>query len=291
MQTILVTGGNGLLGRYVVHSLKDSYNVIVVDIKQSRTHPAANVRYVEADVLDLERMTEHSRGADAVIHLAAIPHPLNDPPQDVVRLNVMGTFTMLEAAARCGIRKFVYASSESTLGFAFAAKPASPLYIPVDEDHPLQPQDPYGMSKLLGEEMCASYTRRYGMQTLCLRMPWIWIPEPEEQAFYRTLISEYPKWYKNLWAFVHGLDAAQAFRLCAHREHAEEHRAWYITAETNWTGRDARELAHEFYPAAGIRSSLPHGPASLISNSRAKAELGFTPSYSVQDVFEGEYAV
>jgi UDP-glucose 4-epimerase len=284
MQKILVTGGSGLLGRCVVSELRRHHRVTVLDLLK----PQLDVPYIKGDVHDLSRITEILHGFDTIIHLAAIPHPLNDPPENVVRMNVMGTFTVLEAAARCGIEKFVLASSESTLGFAFGHRPVYPLYVPIDEDHPLRPQDPYGMSKVLCEEMCRTYTRRYGMQTLSLRMPWIWVHEPDELELYTRLIEEYPDWYKNLWAFVHGADAAEAFRLAVERPNKEESAVWFITADENWTGRDARDLVKTFYPMTEIRASLPVGPASLITNARAKRELNFHPKRSVRDVFTGE---
>ena len=281
MKTILITGGSGLLGRYVVRALRDKYRVVVLD----REPPKDPVDFQQGDVLDLSSMTEKARGVDAIVHLAAIPHPLDNPASEVVNLNVMGTFNMLEAAVRNNIRKFVFASSESTLGFAFAERPNFPDYVPVDEDHPSRPQDPYGMSKVICEEMCKSYTRRYALQTICLRMPWVWVPEPEKQKFYRSLIDEYPKWYKNLWTFIHGMDAADAFALALEREYREEHRAWFITADDNWTGIESVELVRRFFPDTIIYKNRLTGTQSLIAHYRAQTELGFKPKRTVEDVF------
>ncbi len=281
METILVTGGSGLLGRYVVRALRDKYRVIVLD----KIPPEDSVEYHEGNVLDLPFLIEKTQGIDAIVHLAAIPHPLDHPAEEVINLNVMGTFNMLEAAARNNVRKFVFASSESTLGFAFAERKNHPDYVPVDEDHPLRPQDPYGMSKVLCEEMCKTYTRRYAMQTLCFRMPWIWVPEPEEQKLYRTLIDEYPNWYKNLWAFIHGMDAADAFALALEREYREEQRSWFITADDNWTGVASIKLVRKFFPETIIYKNRLPDTKSLIANYKAKTELGFRPRRTVNDVF------
>ncbi len=281
MKTILVTGGNGLLGRYVVRILGERYRVVVLDKKQ----PRVSVEYQQGDVLDLTAMIKHTHGVDAIVHLAAIPHPLDHPAEEVVYLNVMGTCNMLEAAARNNVRTFVFASSESTLGFAFAERKNHPDYIPIDEEHPLRPQDPYGMSKVLCEEMCKTYTRRYGIQTICLRMPWVWVPEPDDQKFYRTLINDYPKWYKNLWAFIHVLDAADAFALAVERDYHDEHQAWFITADENWTGIASIELVRKFFPDTIIYKNRLPGTTSLITGNRAKTELGFRPKRTIDDVF------
>lgn len=281
MKNILITGGSGLFGRYLVRRLKRDYWIHVVDKKP----PREDVEYTCADVLDLSQMTDVTRGVDAIIHLAAIPHPLDHPAEEVFRVNVMGTFNVLEAAALNSVRTCVLASSESTLGFAFAERRSSPEYLPVDEHHPLRPQDPYGMSKVVGEEMCRAYTRRCGIQTLCMRMPWIWVPEPNEQRIYRNLIEEYPKWYKNLWAFIHVTDAAEAFALALNRPYREEHEVWFITADHNWVGLPSIDLARQFFPEARIREDKLQGTASLIAHTRACDEIGFRPRFGVADVF------
>ena len=145
--------------------------------------------------------------------MAGIPHPLNNTAEEVFHLNVNGTFNVLEAAAVNKVAKVVVTSSESTLGFAFMSNRMVPEYFPIDELHPLRPQDPYGLSKVVAEEMCRSYSARYGMRTVCLREPWIWVPEPAAIEFYKDLIHNYRQWHKNLWAYVHVYDVATAHRL------------------------------------------------------------------------------
>jgi UDP-glucose 4-epimerase len=287
MKNVLITGGSGLLGRYVVRALRHSYSLRVLDTVM----PRAEVAYTRCDVQDFEAMLREVKHVEAVIHLAAIPHPLNHPPEEVVRVNCMGTFSVLEAAARNGVSTFILASSESTLGFAFMQRRMYPDYFPIDEYHPTRPQDPYGMSKLVSEQMCATYTRRFGMQTLCLRMPWIWAPEPEERVLYRRLIGEYHAWSKNLWAFVHVSDAAEAFRLALERPYKDEHDQWFVVADMNWTGLPSQDLVHEYYPESTVRKDQLTGTASLISNQKARRDLGFQPLRTAGDVFDEEQAL
>eukprot|EP01032_Pedospumella_encystans_P019775 gene19775-22481_t len=130
---------------------------------------AAEVGY-QVGVLDLAAparsdVLQAMAGYDAVMHVAGIPHPLNDPAKRVFDVNVNGTFNVLEAAAQHGIGKVVFTSSESTMGFAFATHRLAPLYIPVDEAHAARPQDPYGLSKVVSEQICKTYTQRTGMRT------------------------------------------------------------------------------------------------------------------------------
>lgn len=281
---VLVTGGSGMVGRYVVDALAKSHAVEVLDLKPLHR---SDVRLHQVDVLDLSALTTVAKGFDVVVHLAGIPHPLNDPPEKVFQVNTMGTYNMLEASARASVKQFIFMSSESTLGFAFSSQPHSPDYIPIDENHPLRPQDAYGLSKVACEVLCAGATRKTGMQTLCLRAPWIWVPE--EKGFYKQLVEEYRKWPKNLWAYIHVYDVAQAIQLIIEHQAKEPlpaHDAYFLCADDNWTGKDSRALLKEFYPktttiAAGFQSA-----ASLISSAKARDAFGFAPRFTTKDIFK-----
>lgn len=279
---ILVTGGSGLVGKYIVEELLTAgHSVGIADIV-----PPAEQRAVfhHTDILDLEAMTAVVKGYDTVVHTAGIPHPLNDPAERVFHVNVNGTFNVLEAAARNGIRKVVFTSSESTLGFAFMTNPMEPLYAPIDERHPLRPQDPYGLSKVIAEQICRTYSARYGIRTVCLREPWIWVPEPGPVEFYRTLVKEYEQWYKNMWTYVHVRDVAIAHRLAVETDLKSLHEVFFITAAVNWTGKDSRELLLRFYP--GMSTFLPdfNGNAAIISHAKATRLLGYRPAFSHADL-------
>lgn len=279
---IIVTGGSGAVGRYIVDELlAHRHTVGVLDLAMPHR---AEPHFHRCDVLSLPEVTAALAGYDAVIHSAGIPHPLNDPPEKVYTVNTLGTFNVLEAAHRNGITKAVFTSSESVLGFAFAAHPLTPLALPVDESHPLRPQDPYGLSKVNAEQICRTYTERHGIRTVCLREPWIWLPQPELYPFYRSLAEEYPKWYKNLWAYVHVYDAARAHRLAVEIDLPEPHEAFFITAEENWTGLPSRELLQRFYPQAGSIAPEFGGAQSLISHAKASRLLGYGPRFSAKDL-------
>ncbi len=280
---VLVTGGSGLVGRYVVDALAQAHQVAVAD---RRLPHRRDVPFFSVDVLDLSALIKVFDGFETVVHLAGIPHPLNDPPEDVFRVNAMGTFNVLEASARSGIRRVVFMSSESTLGLAFAGTRLAPLYLPIDEEHVLRPQDPYGLSKVTGEMLCRGYSDRFGIETICLRAPWIWVPEEKERAFYRRLIDEYPRWYKNVWAFVHVDDVAGAVSLALDANLDRKHDFFFITADENWTGRGSRALAAEFYPETKELRQGFEGTCSFISSSKAKRKLGYVSRRAVSDVFK-----
>ncbi len=272
---VLVTGGSGLVGRHVIDQLKADHRITNLDLNAgSRT----DIRQLQGDVLHLPDLTKKLKGFDAVVHLAGIPHPLIEPPEKVFQVNVMGTFNVLEAAVRNDIRKVVFLSSESTLGFAFSTTRQWPEYVPVNEEHPLRPQDAYGVSKVAGELLCAAASRRSGMQTVCLRAPWIWVPEKKEVAFYQSLVDEYHKWEKNLWAYIHVFDVARAIQCSLEYMPPSGHDVFFICAEDNWTDVDSRELLARFYPETRIDRNMKNRE-SLISSGKARRMLRFTPAF------------
>lgn len=282
---VLVTGGSGLVGRFVVDELTKNHEVEILDLVPSHR---SDLRFHKLDILNPDilktAILNQSPRYDAVVHLAGIPHPLNHPPEVVFRTNALGTFHMLEASARAGIRKFVFMSSESTLGFAFSTTRLWPAYIPIDENHPVRPQDAYGQSKLTGELLCGGYSARTGMQTVCLRAPWIWCPLESEVAQYRTLVREYQQWHKNLWAWIHVLDVSRAIAAAVEAALPTAHEVMFICSAENWTGTESRELLARFYPETTKISSSLSGAASLISSNKASAVLGFTPKQRVSDI-------
>lgn len=281
VRKVLVTGGSGLVGRYVVDELCRHHEVSVVDLR--RPH-RSDLAFHQADLLQESELDQLFAGVDVVVHLAGIPHPLNHPPETVFRVNVQGTYNVLECCARMKVSKVIFMSSESTLGFAFSTTRLWPEHLPVDESHPTRPQDPYGLSKLACELLCAGFSRRVGMRTLCLRAPWIWVPEKAELVRYRSLVTEYRKWFKNLWAFVHVSDVTRAIALGIANDTPKLHDVFFICADENWTGIESRALASEFYPETQSIDPTFVAKASFISTAKARKVLRFQATCGVRDI-------
>ena len=175
---LLITGGGGRLGRWVVEELRNDYEVVVAGLEEAPPDAVSpGVRYEQADLTDAQAVARVADGAEAIVHLAAFPSPIGREPENVFANNMLSTFNIVEAAIRQGARKIIYSSSGSALGFAFRFRDIVPDYMPMDEEHPLRPQDAYGLSKWLGEEVLEAATRRTGIRTIVLRPTNVFGPE------------------------------------------------------------------------------------------------------------------
>ena len=271
---VVVTGGSGLAGRAVVADLVDhGFDVTNVDMVP-RDGPAP---FRRVTIEDLGQVYGGLRGAEAVVHFAAIPRPTFDVPEVVFRTNVMGSFNVLEAAATLGIRRVVMASSVSVLGFPFYERPLAPDYVPIDEEHPRLPQDAYALSKLVGEEIAEGFARRGALDIVSLRFPWIHTPETFA-AQIRPLQADPAAGASNLWSYIDSRDVGAAVRLALTAD-MRGHEALFVAAADSFMPNPSPDLVREFYPATAIREGFA-GNASLLNGNQAERVLGFRPKHS-----------
>ncbi|WP_219834049.1 NAD(P)-dependent oxidoreductase [Paenibacillus sp. R14(2021)] len=278
MQTIAVTGGGGKLGQYVVKALvRQQYNVVLLD----RSHAAGlPCRQIIVDTSDLGQLASALQGADAVIHLAAVPSPTGFPVPAIFANNVMGSYNVLEAASLLGIRRVVMGSSTSCYGFAWAIKPFAPHYLPIDEDHPQLTQEGYGFSKTVGELTAAMFHRRNGMSVVSLRFSLI--AAPAEYARLRRGLGKPDEFAKILWSYVDIRDAADA---CIASLHADVNGAvaLNITGDDTLSELPTVELLRACYPEVKDLRQDFDGREPLFSNSLAKKMLGWHPQHRWAD--------
>ena len=279
---ILVTGGNGKIGKFVVAELQENgHEVRIFDLKESHDTDAD---FVKGSVTRPDEIEHAMEGMDGVIHLAAIPSMLPEvPPAEYMNVNVTGTFNVLEAAAKNNVGKVAIASSDSALGFVFSTNRFSPNYFPINEDHPLRPQDPYGLSKLIGEELCGRATRRYGIRTVCLRFCWVWFPST--YAHRSDILGQTALNPKRMWGYVDVRDTAQACRLSMDSNNVV-HDALFITAEDTFADESSLDLISENYPEVRQISNdyLIEAHKALFDTSKAKKLLGYRPQYAWRNV-------
>lgn len=275
LKKILVTGGSGKAGRWVIpHLLSHRYEVINADRR-----PSTQAHTFFVDLTDLGQVFGVVEGKEAILHLAAIPWPGEHTPEVVFRNNVMSTFNVLQAACVLGVNKVVLAGSESALGFPFMFRRFSPQYLPIDEAHPLLAQDAYGLSKIVLEELGRGFVRRNPqMSVISLRFSYILQPEDYAAELEAAWADEKRNDF-NLWAYVDARDVAEACRLAL--EYPQPgFEAFYIAAPDTLMRQPTLELVERYYPGVQRVAEGFGGRMSPLDCSRAEKLLGFKAQYT-----------
>ena len=278
---VVVTGGSGNIGRYVVRELLQYGHEIVSFDRVVPPEPEPGVHYRLGDHEDEGTIFELLAPAEAVVHLSAIPSPGTHANALVFRTNVMGTYNVCEAAATLGLRKIVATSSINVLGMGFRYRDFVPHYLPVDENHPDLPQDPYGLSKVVGEDIVDMAHRRTGIPAVSIRPSHVIVPEtwPERLA---AMEANFNVYYRGIWGYADVRDLAVGFRLALETEDAVQG-AYYIVADDAFCPMPLAEAAPLIFPGTEQMAAHLTGTESGITNAKAKRDLGFQPQYSWRD--------
>ena len=271
---IVVTGGSGKAGRWVIRHLRSlGHDVRNVDVARGGDEAGPAIL---ADLTDAGQCLEVLAGADAVVHLAAIPAPGIHPPAETFRNNAMSTYNIFSAAVDRGLSRVVWASSETVLGLPFDEPPA---YAPIDERHPSRPESSYALSKLVGETMADQLSRQSGIPFVGFRISNIM--EPHDYAKFESWQADptIRKW--NLWGYVDARDVAQAVAraLEANVTGAE---VAIIAAGDTCMRRPSADLLQEVFPDVPARVAI-EGRSTLLAIDHARALLGYEPAYSWLD--------
>src|SRR5512141_1352710 len=266
----VVTGGSGKGGAWVVRDLREhGHDVLNVD---SRHGGSAFGLCLLADLTDLGQTTDALSGADAVVHFAAIPAPGLRPEGETFRNNAMSTYNVFAAVVAHGIKRVVWASSETVLGLPFDTPP---LFAPIDETIEPRPESSYALSKLVGETMAVQFARRTGTSFVGLRISNIM--EPGDYALFPTYWDDarIRKW--NLWGYVDARDVAAAARLALTAGIDSTEVCIVAAADTVMT-RPSADLMAEVFPTVPLRRPV-EGRETLLSIDRARRVLGYEPAH------------
>jgi len=274
---VVITGSAGRQGPYAVKEfLNHGYEVLSTDIVQPREVLAP---HVTADLSNLGEVYGLFEGADAVVHLAAIPVPYTYPNEVVFQNNVMATYNVLEAAAGLGIKKVVIASSECSYGIASARSGLTPQYLPLDETHPQLPEDSYGTGKIVGEVLADSFHRRTGMQVVSLRLGNI--IDEAKYAEFPTFIHDTANRKNLVWNYIDARDAAAACRLAIEKDGLGSVKV-NIAADNTSMDIPSLDLIKAEFPHVEIRGEIKDFQ-TLYSNQKAKEVLGWQPVHNWRD--------
>jgi nucleoside-diphosphate-sugar epimerase len=282
--TIVVTGAAGLLGQHVMSALAASGRPVRgVDVLTPGRVPSGD--FVQADLRELGAAVQALAGAEAIVHTAAIPRPTARTAAEVFKTNVLAAHNVAEAALLHGVPRVVSASSFSVLGWPFNPQPLHPAYLPIDEQHPLAPQESYGLSKLVTEEILQAATRRAPtFSALSLRMPWI-----QTSATFADEVAprrNSPAAIANLWGYIDAEDAARAFAAALDAP-IDGHQAVYLSAPDTFMEEETMSLVQSAFPGVEVRRTLP-GHVSVLDFGAAARLLGFAPERSWRDYGSGD---
>ena len=283
---VLITGAQGRIGRVVTRLAAEAGHELRTFDQAAA--PPAEWEHLPGNLLDGAAVRRAVMGCEAIVHLAAIPNDRSGQADLVFQTNVQGTWHVLEAAAEAGVKKVVFFSSVNALGIWGGQRMAD--YLPVDDAHPAYPNPAYGLSKRVGEEMCASFTRRHGITTLCLRPVLVvdpdsrWMrqrPRTDNEWSRRWLSGDY-------YAYVHLQDVARAAVMCLDPAVEEGHGVYLLAARDNAAGLPTAEILKQDYPEVPWRGGpdyLDQPDRGLVDTSAAWKAFGWKPEHSIKELW------
>ena len=275
---VVVTGGSGLLGVAVVKELiAAGANVLSLD---RRPHPDGHRPAWTCDLRDPAQLYQACVGADAIVHLAAHIAPNLASDTSTFNENVAMSYNVLKAAQDLKVRRVVLASSIAIYGYIYGPADLEPHFLPLTEEHPLTPSDPYGLSKQVGESLGDAFARNGAMSVASLRLPGINYDPTFERI--RSFMAHPEHRRPGFWTYVDARDAARAFRLCVESA-LEGHRVYNIAAPSSNMREPTADLIRRFLPGLSDIRDASDGNWSGMNSAKAASELGFVAEH----VWEG----
>lgn len=296
---IFFTGGSGKAGKHVATFLAElGHQVTNADLVPLR-HPG--VADLKVDLTDagetysalagLARFDELDLPAkpayDAVVHFAAVPAILLTSEAKTYATNVLSTYNVLEAATRLGVRKVIFASSETTYGVCFAQGERRPLYVPVDEEHPTVPEDSYAMSKVANEVTARSFQARTGFDIYGLRINNV--IEPHEYAeMFPPFLQDPALRRRNIFAYIDTRDLGQMVERCLETD-GLGYEVFNVANADMSVAATTDEVRERFYDGVELRRPMGRNE-TFYSIDKARDLLGYSPQHSWRDVLTDPHA-
>ncbi len=290
---VLFTGGSGKAGRHAVaYLLAKGHRVLNLD---KMPLDLEGVENRIADITDAGQVYDVMSGYmgfdelepgtgvprfDAVVHFAAVPRILLTSDNECFRVNTMGTYNVIDAAVKFGVRKVIFASSETTYGVCFADGERKPDYLPVDEDHPTIPEDSYAMSKVLNEATARSFQRRSGFDIYGLRINNVIEPHEYLQNF-PAYVADPAIRRRNIFAYIDARDLGQMVDRCL-RVDGLGYQVFNVSNDNHSVAATTSDLIGRFYAGVPLTRQMAEDE-TFYSNGKAKRLLGFDPQHSWRD--------
>jgi UDP-glucose 4-epimerase len=295
---IAITGAAGWIGRTMTALLGDVHELVLIDSVAPSdatvfdpTSPTGRSPapldpqhpYWQVDIVDETALTAPFEDVEVVIHLAGWPTGEWEHARSIMTTNVMGTFNVYETGRACGVRRVVNASSINAFGSIYwrvSANPPVRSTLPLKEDEPRVPEDPYSLSKGTSEDIGATFARAFGVEAVNLRFAGVWSNARYEQELEGGL-SDSDGWADDLFQWVHIDDVAAGIRLATETQHVVSAPMVLGAADTK-APEPTMDLIRRFRPELEplLTEPLP-GRAPLISIARAEHALGYRPRYAL----------
>ena len=293
---IFVTGGSGKAGKHLIqYLLEKGYSVVNADLVPLVMNGVDNINLDITDsgqvfnalsgyanIPEL-KLGEGIKNFKAVVHLAAIPRILLMPDNETFRINTLGTYNVMEAATKLGIKKIIFASSETTYGFCFAQGNPIPKWLPIEEDYETSPTDSYGLSKVLNEKTGKSFQKRTGIDIYALRIGNI--IEPDEYHRFEEFCQNPSIRLRNHFNYIDARDLAQAIELCIKKD-GLGYEVFNVTHNINSVSLTTEEIIKQFFPNVKIRRDMEKYE-SILSSKKIRDILGFNPAHDWKKYLKG----
>jgi nucleoside-diphosphate-sugar epimerase len=285
---IVFTGGSGKAGRHAIaHLLARGHRILNVDLEPVE-QPGVNT--LIADIEDggaiFNALTTHfgfegfdagrpPSAPDAVVHFAAIPRVLIEPDDVTFRVNTIGTYNVIEAAMKLGVRKVIIASSETTYGVCFAEGDRDFHAFPLEEDYDVDPQDSYGLSKVVNEKTARAFAMRYGADIYALRIGNV--IEPHEYERFPGFLSNPMSRKRNAWSYIDARDLGEIVHLCLQKD-GLGFQVFNAVNDTITADMPTEAFLGKYCPKTPINRKMGESEAP-ISNRKAREVLGFKEAH------------
>ncbi|MVA71025.1 NAD-dependent epimerase/dehydratase family protein [Agrobacterium vitis] len=281
---IVFTGGTGKAGRHAVaHLQAKGYSILNLDRKPL---DCPGVNTLITDITDsgqvFNALTTHfgfdgyDHGAppsapDAVVHFAAIPRVMIEPDNSTFSANVVGTYNVIEAAMKLGVRKVVIASSETTYGVCFAEGDKDFHSFPLEEDYDSDPMDSYGLSKVVNEKTARAFAMRYKADIYALRIGNV--IEPHDYANFPGYLDNPMSRKRNAWSYIDARDLGEIVHLCIEKD-GLGFQVFNAVNDTITADLPTREFLAKYCPDTPVLREMGENEAP-ISNRKIREVLGF----------------
>ena len=289
---ILFTGGSGKAGRHACAFLRDQGHRIVnfdrvplgMDGVDDRLGDMTELGQVYDALTSIAGFDDLLPGNgvpkfDAVVHFAAVPRILVTGDSECYRINTLGTYNVIDAALKTGVRKIIFASSETTYGICFAEGTRNPDYLPVDEEHPVIPEDSYAMSKVCNEVTARSFQARSGADIYGLRINNV--IEPHEYATDFPAYVENPDLRRrNIFGYIDARDLGNMVQCCLETD-GLGFEVFNVSNDDTSVALDTGQIMARYYPGIPAGEMGPH--ETFYSNVKAKRLVGFKPQIGWRD--------